>query len=87
MVRQTRWGRRSQKGGGECRHGNMVTSDYPTLFIEHIFVLRPPAVSSLHAALLLLIKASRLGWKKTISRQGGGVGSKEWLSVLFLGRL
>lgn len=44
MVRQIRWGRRSQK------KENVVTSDYSKLFIEHIFVLSPPAVSSLRAA-------------------------------------
>ena len=52
MVRQTRWGERSQEGSGGQgrRHRDVVTSDYPKLFIEHILVLRPPAVSSLHAA-------------------------------------
>lgn len=48
MVRQAGWGSSSQKGGG-CRHRDSVTSDYPKLLLEHIFV-RPPAVSSRQAA-------------------------------------
>lgn len=64
---------------GEARkkeeNADTVTSDYPKLFIEHIFVLRLSAVSCLRAALLLLIKASGLGGKKTILSHEAGVGS------------
>ena len=42
---------REKSGAGDKEADtDVVTSDHPKLFIEHIFVLRPPAVPSLHAA-------------------------------------